>query len=66
VRAIPRVHIDVKQLNEAPSDKAEMTVRLSLVNPETFQGVNQNKFPVMLVFFVGNEDNEVVFLRRFA
>jgi hypothetical protein len=41
-------------------------VKLSLMNPETFKGVNQNKFPMILVLLVGNEANEVVFLKRFA
>ena len=63
--AIRKAIIDVMQTNDVPAEKADMTIRLTLENSEDFVGVNPLKFPMMMTIFVGNEDNQVVFYRRF-
>lgn len=63
--AIRKATIDVMQTNDVPAEKADMTIRLTLENSEDFVGVNPLKFPMMMTIFVGNEDNQVVFYRRF-
>jgi len=65
VAAIRKATIDVMQTNDVPAEKADMTIRLTLENSEDFVGVNPLKFPMMMTIFVGNEDNQVVFYRRF-
>jgi len=65
VAAIRKAIIDVMQTNDVPAEKADMTIRLTLENSEDFVGVNPLKFPMMMTIFVGNEDNQVVFYRRF-
>lgn len=63
--SIPNVSLEVIQTNEEPAEKADLTLKLILQNHESFVGVNPNKFPVIMTLFVGNENNEVVFYRRF-